>query len=380
MQINNLSTRKKYFHKYILLFVCVLLFPALTHADIKHQKLWSYDNSSAYLHNVSNYEKLTRFSDDGSLLITTRESRSDAGYSIVKVWNVKTLKCIQTFKIAYLLSLAISPDNKKMAVIKGEEFLPHYPDTGHPFSVETYSIDSGALEKILVEPTHGSLSFTGLAFSPDSKFLVTGSGDSLVRIWDLKSGKVVEKLLQGGWTKYIGFTHRQTRLVALGGRYMFYRNMKLWSLHPKKILKAIDDNDDERVSARDIKITSFTMAPNGKWFATNNSDHQVQIFNSDTLALWQHLPKNKSRHNSSLPIKVVFSPDSKLIAFVRDGQITIRKASNINEIVRTFPIVQDKSDPGSSRMLALSFSKSGKQLQWVTDENYSIFLWKADMQ
>jgi WD40 repeat protein len=358
----------------------VLLFPVLTHADIQHQKLWSYDNFS-YLHNVSNYEKLTRFSDDGSLLITTRESRLDAGYSIVKIWDVKTLKCIQTFKIAYLLSLTISPDNKTMAVIKGEQSYPNIIDMqGNPYSVETYSIDSGALEKILVEPTHGALSFTGLAFSPDSKFLVTGSGDSLVRIWDLKSGKAVEELRQGGWTKYMGFTHRQTRLVALGGRYMFYRNMKLWSLHPKKILKAIDDNDDERVSALGIKITSFTMAPNGKWFATNNSDRQVQIFNSDTLALWQHLPKNKSRHNSSLPIKVVFSSDSKLIAFVRDGQITIRKASNINEIVQTFPIVQDKSNSGSSRMLALSFSKSGKQLQWVTDENYNILLWKADMQ
>jgi RNA polymerase sigma factor (sigma-70 family) len=123
------------------------------------------------------------FSPDGKKLA------SKAGEEAVKVWEVATGKELAIFKHADpVVGLAFSPDGKTVAA----------GYAGKPFHVTLWDLATGKERATLKGPVEA---FNSLAFSPDGKVLaVAGRGDdngdldNVVRLWDPATGKQIDAL------------------------------------------------------------------------------------------------------------------------------------------------------------------------------------------
>jgi WD40 repeat protein len=75
---------------------------------------------------------------------------------------------------------------------------------------------------------------TALRFTPDGRFLASGGGDALIRIWDVKTSKLVQSPFAGhtGDIEDIEFSP--------DGKYMFTssedKSIKIWDVQGAKLL------------------------------------------------------------------------------------------------------------------------------------------------
>jgi len=117
----------------------------------------------------------------------------DSGrHAAVQLWDATTgemktnLSDMKEFKGHYMCSAAYSPDGKLLAVGRGGEC------DGTNGKVTLLDPATG---KVVKELAPGHLSgLTDLAFHPDGKYLASSGRDTVVRIWDVQSGKVVSEL------------------------------------------------------------------------------------------------------------------------------------------------------------------------------------------
>ncbi|MDH7502294.1 MAG: hypothetical protein QHJ82_06210 [Verrucomicrobiota bacterium] len=86
------------------------------------------------------------------------------------------------------LSVGISPNGDTLAV-------------GYaPWDIILWNARTGARQKLLKGHSNWVVS---LAFSADSKRLISGAGDSTARVWDLESGKEIGRIRFRGESSYV---------------------------------------------------------------------------------------------------------------------------------------------------------------------------------
>ena len=151
---------------------------------------------------------------------------------------------------------------------------------------------------------------SGLCFSPDGKWLASGSDDGNVRIWASDSLKTPTRIIPSyGCITSVSFSFDNTRIAA-----SYYKtNIAIWNLkdsaneHPERVL-----------SGHRGTITSLHFSPKNHSLASSSSDRTVRIWDTrvqpavneiDTVAL--HAFDRKTMRSVSI---VAVSPDGKLIA------------------------------------------------------------------
>ena len=156
-----------------------------------------------------------------------------------------------------------------------------------------------------VELKESRASKTCIAFSPDSKTVLTGCADGVARIWNPETG---EELLQ-----FVGHTgHFKSAVFSLDGKKVLTvasDNARIWDAHTGKELHALaEENVPPSYSA--------TFSPDGKKVATvgsaiiGNGDSLIRIWDVETGAVLQRLERTEAGGRD-----VSFSPDGmKIIA------------------------------------------------------------------
>ena len=104
---------------------------------------------------------------------------------------------------ALVASVAFSPDGKYIVSGSADE------------TVRLWDSASGAQ---LMELEDHEDWVSAVAFAPDGKYIMSGSDDKMVRVWDLASGEVLLELMgHGGDVKSVAFS-RDGKYIASGGR------------------------------------------------------------------------------------------------------------------------------------------------------------------
>lgn len=160
---------------------------------------------------------------------------------------------------------------QKMVLKGAGSFVRFSPDgkllvTAGETTPTLWELPSGA--KKLSFEGHGSSGFftsrdvRALAFSPDSKMVISGAVDGSVRVWDVATGKVLRTLDEQESITSVIFSHDGNILAATS------KEVILWELATGRELRRITVSSEERARA---------LSPDGKLLAVATLSH-VEIW------------------------------------------------------------------------------------------------------
>ncbi|GAA6062841.1 hypothetical protein JCM10212_001847 [Sporobolomyces blumeae] len=181
---------------------------------------------------------------------------ASASHGTLKLWNVKTTKCVRTMDCGYAICCTFLPGDRHIVVgTKSGELM-------------LYDLSSSALLESI--PAH-TAPLWSIHVRPDGRGLVTGSADKDIKFWDFEVREIASEVEGGPMTRVLTLAHVKT-------------------------LKMTDD------------VLAVKYSPDGKLLAVSLLDSTVKVFFADTLKFFLSLYGHK------LPVlSLDISYDSKLI-------------------------------------------------------------------
>lgn len=180
-----------------------------------------------------------------------------------------------------------------------------------------------------------------IAFSPDSKMLISGEEDGTIKLWSLQTKKLIDTLI--GHQKAINSiaVHPNGKLIASGSDD---RTIKLWSLKSRQPVCTLTGHTD--------KVMSVSFSYDGKILASSGD------INDKTVKLWflnEDRTTTLKGHSDWFGgiYSIAFSPDNKLIASgSKDKTIKLWQVATGREIMS----LEDHNDDITS----IAISPDGK--------------------
>jgi len=208
------------------------------------------------------------------------------------------------------------------------------------------------------------------SFSPDGKWVVTGSRDSTAKIWDSKTDKLIYTLggiLSGQWKAITSASFSPDGNWVVTGSYD--ETATIWSLQKRRLLSPKTWwRSNKRLRGHNREVNSVSFSPDGKRVLTGSSDGTAKIWDSKTGKLIHTL----SGHDGYVK-SASFSSDGKLILTASGGTARVWDSVSGKEI-------QKLSLGGNFTNSHASFSPDGSMIATTfTDKNarnYLLTFWK----
>jgi len=292
----------------------------LTGSDDKTLRLWDIETGRELKQWVID-EPVSAFSPDGSYAV---------GYSEVnnanQLWDIKTLT--KTYSLSYSgppnrLPVQFSPNGKYLLASYGEEIV-------------LSDVVSGEEVQIFRGHTDG---VSGVALSPDGKYVLSAANDRTARLWDIETGQEVQRFSGHATAVFSVAFSSDGRRVLTGGAD---GTVLLWDIEAHSELPTLNGKDS---------MFGVAFSPDGKHLATNVISNQLRLWDISTgQVLW-------STQDSGLALwALAFSPDGQyLVSGNMDGATTLWDAKT-GEKVRQF------TAQGLDEISALTFSPDRKTI------------------
>lgn len=248
------------------------------------------------------------FSPDGALMAA-------GSYQNVTLFNTSTFEPIQELKghRGYVTSMAFSPDSHRLVtgcedelariwtvpgntpplVIKGHGF----PVNGVAWSSDGLLIATAAGDDMrptkkgqvkVWDSVTGSLKHefelhqkaaTSVAFSPNGQYLLSGSVDERVNVYDLKQNKPLGFFAGHSRPTNAVMVHpdEETAISISGGRAVGKNELIVWEFETGEPVASVE--------AHEAKITALALSHDGRHVATASQDQTVALWNVGFLAV-----------------------------------------------------------------------------------------------
>ena len=238
------------------------------------------------------------FTPDGKQLVTASNDKT------IRVWNLETGKTERTIRghispgtEGRIYTMALSPNGKWLAVagFMSPGFGVRDDDVG---DIRLYDFATGKLVKRL--KGHGGV-VQCLAFSPDSRLLVSGSGlgDLSAIVWDVERHSEIRRLKGHRREVYaIAFTPDGQRIVTGS----FDGELRLW--------RASDGGLIKRMVAHQDAVRSLAVSPKDGMIAAASNDGEVLFFDGTTGEFIRRFIKHTTDATS-----LTFSGDGRYLIF-----------------------------------------------------------------
>jgi len=292
------------------------------------------------------------YSPDGKMVAT-------GGWdSTIEVHEVSTGKCINTYDIyfGYVTSICFSPDGKLLCAGNGE----HTSDYKAIYiSIYIWDVSSG--DRIQILKGH-SKNIISLSFTPDGRYIISGSQDKSVKIWDYVTG-ICRFNYEGFASNFCNVICNSNGKMVLSG---FSDNIiKLWEISTGNILRSFQGHT-ERIESIDISsdgrylvsgswetvklwdvssgkcirnfyghkriINSVCFSPLGELVLSGSDDQTMKLWELATGRCLRTITFNESICISNEVCSVCFHPDGKTILMgSKSGKIQIWNIDGFNK-------------------------------------------------
>ncbi|HRI58851.1 MAG TPA: caspase family protein [Saprospiraceae bacterium] len=205
----------------------------------------------------------------------------------------------------------------------------------------------------LIVPIGHITGLQDIAFSPDGKYVLTGSTDHTAKLWDLKGHEIQTFTGHKNSVESVAFSPDGKRVLTGSTD----STAILWDLYGKVI---------QTFTGHGELIESAVFSPDGKYILTGGGDNKARLWSVDDGRIIQTFKGHKKDVNT-----VAFSPDGKQI--LTSSKDSTAKIWNLNgEVVQTFTGHKGK-------VKSAVFSPDGKQVLTGSDDK-TAKLWSLDGQ
>ena len=224
----------------------------------------------------------------------------------VRIWNVATGSEVLTLgQPNYVFSLAVSPKSGLLAVGNSDK------------SIGVWNRVTGERTQLLKGHTHGIGGITAISFSPDSRHLLSGGFDNVVRLWEVASGKTLKEF------KDVDTAPTSVAFSPDGKTALFTGKFYTLSLYDLSSGRQI-----QSIKQKKIRIVSGAFSPDGKQLLSDDGDGSIVILDRATGQEIRKIKAFTRALNSS-----VFSPDGRYI-LAGGGDDIIGTENDVAGVVR----------------------------------------------
>ncbi len=192
-------------------------------------------------------------------------------------------KCVFTETLGNILSAAFSPDGRLLATC----------DTD--CNVRLWEVKTGKLVLICQGHTNWVRS---VAFSPNGEILASCGADHTVKLWSVRDGVCIKTLIgHDRETFSVAFSPDGKILASASGD----RTVKLWDVLQGICVKTLTGHTDW------VRCVAFS--PNGQTVASGSADHTIKLWDVSEGKCWKTLTEHQGWVRS-----VAFSPNGQTLA------------------------------------------------------------------
>jgi WD40 repeat protein len=180
-----------------------------------------------------------------------------------------------------------------------------------------------------------------VSLSSDGRLLASGGGDSEVRVWSARSGKLLRTLSgHRGEVESVAFSP-QGFMVASGGQG---GEIRVWNARSGKLLATLRGHG--------ATVNSVAFGPIGRLLVSAGADRRVHVWDIDTRRKIRTL-RERWPPGSSLTVEM--SPDGKLIGVGNEEMVTLWDAKR-GKVVRRL------GEYRPTKVTSIAFSPDGRRL------------------
>jgi WD40 repeat protein len=223
------------------------------------------------------------------------------GGDLETLWKMPTLPAQEYFRVP------VSPDGRRVLAEREDDVLVMFEaDTGREVCVLDHHTESNSVKTVLKFALRGKTRELHMhaTYSPDGKLIVTANGDTLPKLWDAETCRLVAALDTGGERVYNAAFSPDSRTVATETRK---GAVLLWDSAGRPVTRlAAPEIDYSYFNEVEVYGSpSFAFAPDSRAVVTFR-DRPTQLWDAVRGQLIAKLPTGESR-------SVAFSPDSRLL-------------------------------------------------------------------
>ncbi|MBV8730560.1 MAG: WD40 repeat domain-containing protein, partial [Acidobacteriia bacterium] len=289
--------------------------------------------------------KMVSFTRDRKFLVSAGDDK------VVRVWDLTTGKTVRKIlgqvgdgPIGKIYAAALSPDDRYLAV---GGWLSDVPNAE---VIRIHDFRSGDVVALL--KGHTNVVHT-LAFSPDGHYLVSGSKDKSVRLWDAGTWKELRVLSGHRDDVYsVAFSPDGQRIVSASDD----KTLRLWNIGGQML---------KEMTGHQGVVRTARFSPDGRFIASGSTDRTIRLWDAKTGEF----------------IKELARPGSEVygLSFSPDGGMLVAGSGSDDTVCRTFEIPSGRSIASFSGhknvVLATAFSPDGKLVASGGGDENEVRIW-----